>query len=253
MLSKARFHLSCGEWQFSSSPSTQIKFSPLNAPSDPASPARRALRESRRRPSGRFIAFPGKISSRFHGLFRLPFVCVSTGHVVHDFYGAPATFLLLLLPPFPLPLPLRSLARVSSSAETRYSRNFWHFSRRGTTLSQYSPVLCPFFLPSFLSSLLPSVVSTPLQRVSRHDFSRRRADFFRRTLLSSLSSRPVALNGINLCSARFKKTRSHNSVMRTRPWLIPYLWFIGLNVKENIWLYLYVCVFTHKIELLFIF
>lgn len=82
--------------------------------------------------------------------------------------------------------------------ETRYSRNFWHFSRRGTTLSQYSPVLCPFFLPSFLSSLLPSVVSTPLQRVSRHDFCRRRADFFRRTLLSSLSSRPVTLNGINL-------------------------------------------------------
>lgn len=40
--------------------------------------------------------------------------------------------------------------------ETRYSRNFWHFSRRGTTLSQYSPVLCPFFLPSFLRCFLPS-------------------------------------------------------------------------------------------------
>lgn len=35
--------------------------------------ARRALRESRRRPSSRFIAFLGEVSSRFHGSFRLLF------------------------------------------------------------------------------------------------------------------------------------------------------------------------------------
>lgn len=156
MLSKARFHLSCGEWQFSSSPSTQIKFSPLNAPSDPASPARRPLRESRRRPSGRFIAFPGKISSRFHGLFRLPFVCASTGHVVRDFHGASATFLLLLLlPPLPLPLPLRSLARVSSTARDEiFSQLLTLLSPRHDSLTIFPcplPIL-PSFLPFFVAS-----------------------------------------------------------------------------------------------------
>lgn len=162
------------------SPSAQIRFSAFNAPSDLASPARRALQESRRRPSGRFIAFPGKISSRFHhGLFRFPFCVSMTGR---DRSCDPAIFTARRRRFFFFFffLDCSRLARLGTRDKI--------FSQLLTLLSpgldshniSLSSATVSFFLPSFLSSflpvsfppsLLPSVVSTPLQRMSLHGLS----------------------------------------------------------------------------------
>lgn len=181
-----------------------------NTPSDLASPARHSLahRKSRRRPSGRFIAFPGEVSSRFHGLFR------------------PLRFRALRGPPrFSRRVDdVSSFGRVCPSLvglETRYSRNFWHFSQSAPRFSQYPSGLFPHLpirsssiLPFSLLSFLPSFVA-----------AFRRVDSATKNVLSwsfpFSSSRlfftmPVALNRINL-PARFEKIPSHNSVMKTRP------------------------------------
>ena len=93
-----------------------------------------------------------------------------------------------------------------------------------TRLSQYPPVLCHHSvlpLPSFLRCFLPSC------RL------RYKECLFTTSLFvePSFFTMPVALNRINL-RARFKKILSHNSVMRTRPWLISYLWFIGWKIED---------------------
>lgn len=153
-----------------------------NTPSDLASPARHSLahRKSRRRPSGRFIAFPGEVSSRFHGLFRLPFA-------LPRFARAPAIFTarrrrFFLRPRLPV---LSSGARrdILATSDTSLSPPL---GSHNIPLA-YSPIfrfvpLLSFLsscFPSFLPSLLPSVASIPLQRMSFRDLSpSRRADLF---------------------------------------------------------------------------
>lgn len=187
-------------------------------PSDLASPARRALRESRRRPSGRFIAFLGKVSSRFHGLFRLSF-CVFT--VERDRSHSPTIFTACRRRFFFFFLGRSRLARlVVGTRDGIFSQLLTLLSPRlGSHISPCPPPpsrSSSSFLPSsFLRCFLPSC------RL------RYKECLFTTSLFvePSFFTTPVALNRINL-RARFKKILSHNSVMRTRPWLISYLWFI---------------------------
>lgn len=174
-----------------------------NTPSDLASPARHSLahRKSRRRPSGRFIAFPGEVSSRFHGLFRLPFA-------LPRFARAPAIFTARRRRFF-----LRARDEIFSQLLTFLSVrpsvltiSLWPIPPSSDSFL-FFPSFLPAFLPSFLRCCLPS-----------RRFRYKECPFVIFPLLvePTFFTMPVALNRINL-PARFEKIPSHNSVMKTRP------------------------------------
>lgn len=165
-------------------PSAQIRFSPFNAPSDLASPARVAR-------FGNHVNVRQAGLLRFPARFRLVFtVCFVSPFAFPRWEGIGRT-----TPRFSRRVgdvsssSSSSTARVWPVSSSRYKRRdilaTFDTSLAGAWLSQYPPVLCrrpvlpsslpSSFLPSFLRCFLPSSL---LQRLSSRLSSHSRADFF---------------------------------------------------------------------------